>query len=312
MRSSPRPNAQPSLFRTSEDASGCRAGVDGKALARVVQRWLVDDTAPENLEPFSTEKDLDLEAWRGPRKGCLDPSYSERVLRRRTDTVTKEGQDEAVERQLQVFSDELRVSRVVCGLARVGGREMRHVFDDDVGALEVCLQRCVVVLYFLHAARVGRHDARALGLMEDGIVGAVDLVAAVDVGGEEPPGDAFRKDLDLVGGGVGAKHEVAVDVVAVRGGAAGMVLGEGEEVKVLVGGDERGEGGEMGVGGEVGLDECAEGAEGVGGLGVQPEGELGEDRRGHVRQLVRGVLPSEHAHRRRPERLTQRDREAHE
>ena len=274
MRSSPRPNAQPSLFRTSEEASGCDAGVGGKGLARVFQCWLINDTAPENLEPFSTEEDLDLEAGRRPRKGCLDPPYSERVLRRRTDVVTKEGEKETVEGEFQVSSDELGVFRVVCGLARVGGREMRDVFDDDVGTLEMGLQHCIVVLYFLHAVRVGRNDASTLGLMKDGIMGAVDLVAPVDVGGEEPFGLALFKDLDFVGRGMGAEHEVPVDVVAVRGGAAGMVRREGEEVKVLVGGDERGEGGEMGVGREVGLDERAEGAERVGGLGVQSEGQL--------------------------------------
>jgi hypothetical protein len=235
-------------------------------------------------------------------------------LRRRPDTVAKEGQEEAVERQFQVFGNELRVSGVVCGLARVGGREMRHVLDDDVGTLEVCLERGIVVLYFFHAVRVGRHDARALRLVEDGIVGAVDLVAPVDVGGEEPLGLAPFKDLDFVGRGVGAEHEVPVDIVAVGGGAAGMVWGEGEEVEVLVGGDEGGEGGEVGVGGKVGLDECAEGAEGVAGPGVQPEGELREDRRGHVRRLVGAVLPPEHAHRRRtrrPPRAPQRDWETH-
>jgi len=162
----------------------------------------------------------------------------------------------------------------MCGLARVGGREVRDVFDDDVGTLEVGLEQGIVVLDFFHAVRVRGNDAGALCLVEDRIMGAVDLVAPVDVGGEEPFGLAPFKHLDFVGGGMGAEHEVLVDVVAVRDGAAGMVWGEGEEVKVLVGGDEGGEGGEMGVGREVGLDEGAEGAERVGGLGVQPEGEL--------------------------------------
>jgi len=66
---------------------------------RVVQCWLIDDTTSEDLEPSFTEEDLDFEAWGRPRKGCLDPSYSERVLRRRTNTVTKEGQYEAIERE---------------------------------------------------------------------------------------------------------------------------------------------------------------------------------------------------------------------
>lgn len=96
---------------------------------------------------------------------------------------------------------------------------------------------------------------------------------------------------------MGAEHEVLVDVVAVGDGAAGMVRWEGEEVKVLIRGDERGEGGEVGVGGEMGLDEGAEGTEWVGWLGVQPERELGEDRRGHIGRLVGRILALEDAQR---------------
>lgn len=159
-------------------------------------------------------------------------------------------------------------------LARVGGREMRDVFDDDVGTLEVGLQHCIIVFNFFHAVRVGRNDASALRLMKDRIVGAVYLVAPVDVGGEKPFSLAFFEHLDFVGGGMGTEHEVLANIVAIRGGAARMVWREGEKVKVLVRGDEWREGGEMRVGREVGLDEGAEGAEGMRVLGVQPEREL--------------------------------------
>lgn len=184
------------------------------------------------------------------------------------------------------------------GLARIGGREMWHVLDDDVGTLKVCLEHCIVVFDFVHAVCVGGYDASALGLMEGWIMRAVYLVAPVDVGGEEPLCLALFEHLDFVGGGVGAEHEVPVDVVAVGDGAARMVCREGEEVKVLVRGDERREGGEMGVGWKVGLDEGAKGAEGMGGLGVEPEGELREDRGGHVGHVVGRVLSAEHGHRR--------------
>ena len=66
-------------------------GVAGKALARVVQCGLVYDAAPEDLKPFAAEEDFDLEARRRPRKGCLDPPHSERVLRRRADVLAKKG-----------------------------------------------------------------------------------------------------------------------------------------------------------------------------------------------------------------------------
>lgn len=123
------------------------------------------------------------------------------------------------------------------GLARVSGREMRHVFDDDVGTLEVGLEHCIIVFDFFHAVWVGRNDASALRLMEDRIVGAVYLVPSVDVGGEEPFVLASFEYLDFVGGGMGAEHEVLVDVVAVRDGAARVVRREGEKVKILVGSD---------------------------------------------------------------------------
>lgn len=163
---------------------------------------------------------------------------------------------------------------IVGGLARVRGRKMRHVFDDDVGTLEVCLQRCVVVFDFFHAVRVGRDDACAFCLMEDRIMGTVYLVASVDIGGEEPVGLAFFENVDFVGGSMGAEHEILVDIVAVRGGTTRMVCREGEEVKVLEWGDERGERGEMRVGRKVGLDEGTEGAKGMGGPGMQSEGKF--------------------------------------
>lgn len=160
------------------------------------------------------------------------------------------------------------------GLARVGGREMRDVFDDNVGMSEVCLQPCIIICNFFHAVWVGRNDASALRLMKDRIMGAVDLVTPVDVGGEEPFSLALFEHLDFVGGCMGAEHEMLVDIVAVCDGTARMVWREGEDVKVLVGGDEWGEGGEMRVGREVGLDKGAEGAKRMRVLGVQPEGEL--------------------------------------
>ena len=235
---------------------------------------MINDTAAEDLEPLSAKENLDLEARRRPRKGRLNPPYSERVLGCRTDAVAKKAEYETVQRQLEIFCDEFRVPWIMRGLARVHGRQMGHVFNDDVGALQMGLQRCVVVFYFFHTVWLGGHDARALGLVEDRVVGAIYLVASVDVSGEEPLGLAFLKDLYFVGGCVGAEHEVLVDVVAIGDGTAGVVGGEGEQVKVLVRGDEWGEGREMGVGREVGLDEGAEGAEGVVGLGVESEGEL--------------------------------------
>lgn len=187
---------------------------------------------------------------------------------------------------------------VVRGLAGVSGRKMRYVFDNDVGTLEVCLQRCIVVLDFFHAVRVGRDDARALCLMEDRIMGTVYFIAPVDVGGEKPVGLTRFENLDFVSGCMGTKHEILVDIVAIRDRATGMICRKGEEVKVLVWGDERGDGGEMRVGWEVGFDEGAKGAEGMRGLSVEPEGEFREDRRGYIGHLIGWVFLPKHGHRR--------------
>lgn len=75
-------------------------------------------------------------------------------------------------------------------------------------------------------------------------------------------------------GCVGAEHEVFVDIIAICDCAAWVIGREGELVEVLAGGDKRGEGGEVGVGWEMGFYEAAEGAERVGWLGVQTEGEF--------------------------------------
>ena len=111
-------------------------------------------------------------------------------------------------------------------LARVRWRDVGDVLDRDGRAREVVREAGVVVLELGAARGVGGEDARALHLVEDGVVRRVDFVAPVDVRGEEPLALAARERLDLVRGGVRAEHEVLVDVVAVRRGASWMVRGE--------------------------------------------------------------------------------------
>lgn len=70
-------------------------------------------------------------------------------------------------------------------------------------------------------------QAGAFHLVEDGVVGAVDGIAAVDVCADEEAG-AFvcGEDVGLVGGGVGSEDGVFVDVVGVCFVASRVVGGE--------------------------------------------------------------------------------------
>jgi hypothetical protein len=128
--------------------------------------------------------------------------------------------------------------------------------------------------------------------VEDGVVAAVDLVAAVDIGTNQIPATRARtKQLRLMGAGVCAEQGGRVDVVGVGAGAARVVGGESERVKVLKGGDDGVEGVVVfvGWGRENGLDDLAGDGDGVVFLKVEFAGGEREDGGGDVVPRVGGV-----------------------
>lgn len=201
--------------------------------------------------------------------------------------VPKETEDEAVERVLEVSRDFGGVDGVVRGLVRVGRRDAGVVLDADGARREGGFELGVECGEGMELGE--GPDVRALHLVEDGVVGCVDLVSPVHVCAEEPPVESSAVALDLVCAGVCAQHVVFVEVVAVRRAAAGVVRGEAELVKVLPHGHGGGAGGERGVRRKVFLDGLAQDGERVGRLQVEVAARLGEDGGGGVRVCVPGV-----------------------
>jgi hypothetical protein len=78
-----------------------------------------------------------------------------------------------------------------------------------------------------------------LYLMEDREVRGVDLVPAIDIGGQQPVLFAVGEAFDLMCGGMGSEHELGVEVVGVALLASRMVIWEAELVEVLERTDDR-------------------------------------------------------------------------
>lgn len=189
-----------------------------------------------------------------------------------------------------MLGDDARRARVVLGLVRVGRRlDAGQVLDDDVGGAERGAHLGVLSLEALDAALGRVDDVAALHLVEDRVVRAVDLVAAVHVGRDEELVEPLAELLDLVRRRVGAQHVVLVEVVRVGEGAPRVVGGEPEVVKVLGDRDDGRQRVEVLERREVRLDEAAQDADRVRGLEVQSSRELVEDGRSRVGEGVARV-----------------------
>lgn len=89
---------------------------------RPLEEVLLDNTATEDLKPLATPKDFDLVAWRSPGESGVNPSDL-KWLACMVGVRSEQGEDERVERKLEVVCDEPERLGVVLGLGRVFGRQ---------------------------------------------------------------------------------------------------------------------------------------------------------------------------------------------
>lgn len=158
-----------------------------------------------------------------------------------------------------MLCDDTRDARVVFRLVRVRSSLFaRFVLDDDVGRLQRRAHLGVLLLEPFDRPRRRVKDAAPFHLVKDGIVAPVNLVSAVNVRRQEKLFESAAERLDFVCGRVRAQHVSLVEVVRVGQGAAGVVGGETEVVKVLLDGNDGREGVEVLERGKVRLDQGAE------------------------------------------------------
>ena len=179
-------------------------------LVGIDEQLLLADTAAQHLKPVALVVHLHLPRRRCERKVGLNPTDAQRLI----DVVgiqTSGGllgtgedlDDHELERALEVSGDGLGLlGGMVLALQRVALRVVRRVGVLDFHVVRGQLGQ--VGVDGGHNVAVGNlgavPHAGALHLVEDGVVAAVDLVAAVDVGADQVAvRGAGAEELGLVG-----------------------------------------------------------------------------------------------------------------